>query len=143
MLLAEHGVEVKGASGVLSAITASHQQNGAVLAVVDAAVDEAEAACHYINESWRIPLVLMIAGTQTDWKKLNLLNASGYILEHSGDIELVARLNAMIRRFWPMVGKNHADGAHLATHDTADYKLGINKGKATPGVVEPAEEDAR
>jgi len=123
--MAEHGVAVKGASGGLSAITVLPQQNGAVLAVVDAAVDEAEAACHYINESWRIPLVLMIAGKQTDWKKLTSLNASGYILEYSGDIELVARLNAMIHRFWPMMGKKHANGSHLATHDTADYKLGI------------------
>lgn len=135
LLMAEHGVEVKGASGRLEEISLLHQQNGAVLAVVDTVAQEAEAACHYITESWCIPLVLIVDDMHINWRKLNSFNASGYIAETSGDTELVSRLNAMVRRFWPLLAKKY-DTSHTAK----DHELG--GGEAIPDNTESVEEVA-
>ncbi|MDP2916345.1 MAG: hypothetical protein Q8O16_00275 [Dehalococcoidia bacterium] len=128
-LMAERGVEVKGAAGGLKDICALHQQNGAVLAIVDSSASDVETACHYINETWHIPLVLFIAGEQADWKKLTALGASAYIAENSGNDELVARLNALVRRFWPVLGKDHVS-SDTPIQKTQDYRLSSGEGQS-------------
>ncbi len=71
------------------------------LVIVDGLAEDAEAICHCMNEFRNIPLVLIVRESGTDWRRLSLINASGYIPEETGRAELAARIKSVIRRLKP------------------------------------------
>ena len=99
--LAGGGIKVIGASDGLDRMMALLKQDKVALAVVDSLSEEAEAACRRINELWDIPLMLMVSEKRSNWEKLKLLDADGYIPEGAGKAELAARLQAVVRRCSP------------------------------------------
>jgi len=71
------------------------------LVVVDSLVKGVEPTCRRIREVGSVPIVLMINQKQPDWKEMQSLDINGYIPRGVNGIELVARLRAVLRRFWP------------------------------------------
>lgn len=69
------------------------------LAMIDMAYENAENACRVIRENYKIPLVLIVKHQQVNWSYLDSLHALGYISDTFSKIELIARLEAIFRRF--------------------------------------------
>ncbi|MFC2045008.1 hypothetical protein ACFLT8_07485 [Chloroflexota bacterium] len=82
----------------VSEITAPIREQNYDLVLVDILAEKAEAACHHINHSCDIPLVLIVRDNETNWKRLELLHADGYLAERVRGAELRARLRALVRR---------------------------------------------
>lgn len=96
--LAGSDFEMACPSEVLEAVTLL-KRDQFDLVVVDSSTEEAEAACHRVNEAGNTPVVLMIIRKQHDWKKMQSLGVDGYIPQEVEGAELVARLKAVSRRF--------------------------------------------
>lgn len=101
VFLAGEGIEVVGISDGLDEMIALHKQIEFDLAIVDSQAETAEAACHHLKEFRDTPLVLIVNQKQVDWARLQPLNADVYLSEEAKNGELVARLRAVLRRFWP------------------------------------------
>ena len=71
------------------------------LVVVDSLAKGAETTCRRIREVGSVPIVLMIGQERPDWKEMQSLDMDGHIPQGVNGAELVARLRAVLRRFWP------------------------------------------
>ena len=71
------------------------------LVVVDSLAKGVETTCRCIREVGSVPIVLMIGQERPDWKEMQSLDINGYIPRGVNGAELVARLRAVLRRFWP------------------------------------------
>jgi len=96
--LAGDGIEVVGLSEIREAVALLEQERFD-LAIVDSLIREAGMFCRCISELGRVPVVLMIREMQADWRKLQSLDADGFIPDWVGRTELTARLKAVVRRW--------------------------------------------
>ena len=71
------------------------------LVVVDSLAKGVETTCRRIREVGSVPIVLMVGQERPDWKEMQSLDINGYIPRGVNEAELVARLRAVLRRFWP------------------------------------------
>lgn len=71
------------------------------LVVVDSLAKGVETACRRIRDIGNVPIVLMVGQEQPDWEEMQSLDINGYIPQRASETELVARLRAVLRRFWP------------------------------------------
>jgi len=71
------------------------------LVVVDSLVKGVETTCRRIREVGSVPIVLMVGQERPDWKEMQSLDINGYIPQGVNGAELVARIRAVLRRFWP------------------------------------------
>jgi len=71
------------------------------LVVVDSLAKGVETTCRRIREVGSVPIVLMVGQERPDWKEMQSLDINGYIPQGVNGTELVARLRAVLRRFWP------------------------------------------
>jgi len=71
------------------------------LVVVDSLAKGVETTCRRIREVGNVPIVLMIGQERPDWKEMQSLDINGYIPQGVNGAELVARIRAVLRRFWP------------------------------------------
>ena len=101
VFLVGEGVEVAGISDGLNEMMTLQKQVEFDLAIVDSQTETAEAACHHIKQFRDTPLVLIVNPKKADWKRLQPLKADVYLSEETKNGELIARLRAMLRRFWP------------------------------------------
>jgi DNA-binding response OmpR family regulator len=97
-ILAEEGIETVSLSDGLGKLMALWKRGAFDMAIVDSLAGEAEAACHHINESWAIPLMLVADMKNADWQRLRSLRPDGYLPEEAEDDELRAHLRATLRR---------------------------------------------
>jgi len=100
LALAGSEFELLSPSEVLEAITLL-KQDKFNLVVVDSLAKGAETTCRRIRELGSVPIVLMIGQEQPNWKEMQSLDIDGYIPQGVNRVELVARLKAVLRRFWP------------------------------------------
>lgn len=100
LALAGSEFELLSPSEVLEAITLM-KQDKFDLVVVDSLAKGAETTCRRIRELGSVPIVLMIGQEQPNWKEMQSLDIDGYIPQGVKGAELVARLKAVLRRFWP------------------------------------------
>ena len=96
--LARGGIEVVSLSEVSEAVALLKQERFD-LVIVDGLMEEAGLVCHCISELRYIPVVLMIREAQADWRKLQSLDADGFIPDWAGQAELAARLRSIARRW--------------------------------------------
>ena len=96
--LAREGIEVVGFSKVPEAVALLRQERFD-LAMVDSQIEEAGLVCHCISKLGCIPVVLVIRRTQADWRKLQSLDADGFIPDWAGQTELAARLRSVVRHW--------------------------------------------
>ena len=82
-------------------VTTLLKQDKFDLVVVDSSARGVETTCRRIREVGNVPIVLMIGQEQPDWKGMQSLDINGYIPQRASGTELVARLRAVLRRFWP------------------------------------------
>ena len=87
-------------SDVLEVVTLL-KQDKFDLVVVDSLAKGVETTCRRIRDIGNVPIVLMIGQEQPDWKGMESLDINGYISQRASGTELVARLRAVLRRFWP------------------------------------------
>jgi DNA-binding response OmpR family regulator len=74
-------------------------QNGIFdVILVDSLLDEAEAVCRSFYELSKIPVILLIAGSETNWPHFCAFKVDGFLSEDSSNIELIARIKASARR---------------------------------------------
>ncbi len=81
------------------------------LVVVDSLATGVETTCRHIRDIGNVPIILMIGQEQPDWKGIQSLGVNGYIAQKVSGSELVARLRAVLRRFWPAGELN--DGLYI------------------------------
>lgn len=74
------------------------------VSIVDSLTRDVEMLCRQINALRNILLVVMLRGG-VDWKRLQSLNADGFIPPGAGRSELAARLKAVLRRRAPRNGE--------------------------------------
>lgn len=98
--LAREGIEVVGFSEVSDGV-ALLKRGRFDLAIVDGRIEKPGLVCHSISQLRCIPVVLMIKETQADWRKLQSLDADGFIPDWIGQAELAARLRSIVRRYLP------------------------------------------
>ncbi|MFC1934354.1 hypothetical protein ACFLXX_04355 [Chloroflexota bacterium] len=92
------GIELVGVTEVPEMISILKQETFD-LVLVDDLAKGTEAVCHYIHEFEAIPLVLIVHGRNTDWKRLQRLGADSFIPAEARKDELAARLRVVWRRF--------------------------------------------
>lgn len=92
------GIELVSLTKVLEVITLLKQQTFD-LALVDSLAEHVEAVCHYIREFESIPLVVIVNEKTADWRRLQSLDAHGFLPEEATKDELAARLKVVWRRF--------------------------------------------
>jgi len=68
------------------------------LALVDGYMDELESTCYRITWQCRLPVALIINGSETDWNLLRRLDVDGFIPEEAGHTELVSYFTSIARR---------------------------------------------
>ncbi len=68
------------------------------LTLVDGYMDELESACNRITWQCRLPILLIINGSETDWNLLRRLDVDGFIPEESGNTELITYFTSIARR---------------------------------------------
>jgi DNA-binding response OmpR family regulator len=68
------------------------------LALVDGYMEELETICYRITWQCRLPVVLIINGTEKDWNLLRNLDVDGFIPEEAGHTELVAYFSSIVKR---------------------------------------------
>jgi excisionase family DNA binding protein len=95
------GVDVTVISDMPDSTAALQQDCNFDIGIVDDFSEGAVSACHLIKKEWDIPLILMVNKQHSNWKKMWLLNADGYLSGDIGDYELKARLGSLLRRFSP------------------------------------------
>jgi len=98
--LAGSGFELVCPSEVLEVVTLLKQGKFDLVAM-DSLAKGVETTCRRIRETGSVPIVLMINQQQPDWKEMQSLDINGYIPQGVNGAELVARLRAVLRRFWP------------------------------------------
>ncbi len=91
------GIQLVDFSRLPEAIDAADLEEFDV-AVVDSMMREADTLCRHISASRNVPVLAMIRGADVDWKKLQSLNADGYIPQDIGPSEFLARVRAILRR---------------------------------------------
>jgi excisionase family DNA binding protein len=96
--LREQGIDVTVISDRPSKMPELWEGSKFDLGIVDDLIEDAVVACHRIKKKWDIPLVLIVSKQYSDWKKVWLLNADGYLPGDAGDYEFTARLDALLRR---------------------------------------------
>ena len=108
-VLAGEDIDIVRLSDGLDKVVALQHQEMFDLAIVDSLAEEVETACHHINKVWGIPLVLVVSKRHTDWAQLQLLGAIGYLPVEAENGELLVRLRAMLRRFFPSLKLSMAE----------------------------------
>ena len=96
--LSRDGVEVVGLSEMQEAVALLKQERFD-LAIVDGLIGEAGTFCRCISELGRVPVALILREVQVDWRKLQSLDADGFIPDWVGRAEMTARLRAIVRRW--------------------------------------------
>ena len=91
-LLTAQGIEIEDAPNM-------QDEDGIDLAIIDSLVEDAESIYSHIEKLWNVPLLVIIDERNSDWEKLYLANADGYLSEKIRSLELKARLEATLRRF--------------------------------------------
>jgi len=99
--LTEQGIEVTVVSDVPDTMASLQKDCSFDVGIVDDFTNGAVSACHLIKKESDIPLILVVNKQHSDWKKMWLLNADGYLSNDVSDCELQARLGSLLRRFSP------------------------------------------
>jgi DNA-binding response OmpR family regulator len=94
--LSESGVEMIAFTELTEAISGVENERFD-LVLVDSSAEKAEVLCQHINNSCALPVVLIVDGKQPEWRRLQSLDAHGYITVKASNGELVARLKAILR----------------------------------------------
>jgi DNA-binding response OmpR family regulator len=68
------------------------------LALLDGYMDELESACYRITWQCRLPVALIINGSETDWTLLRRLDVDAFIPEEASHTELVTYFTSIARR---------------------------------------------
>jgi len=76
------------------------------LAIIEMTCENADNACRTISQKFEIPLILIVKHQQADWYYLDSFNAAGYISDDFSESELIARLEAIFRRFQSVIPAN-------------------------------------
>jgi DNA-binding response OmpR family regulator len=90
-------IEIGYRQNISDAITAIKNEKFD-LALVDSSLENLESACYRITWQCRIPVVLIIKGTSTDWKVLRSMDADGFIPEEANNMELMAYFTSIASR---------------------------------------------
>ncbi len=91
------GIEVVCQSNISEAVSLLKKEKFD-LALVDSHLENLESICYRIAWQCRLPVVLIIKGTRSDWNLLRTLDVDGFIPEESGNIELTAYFKAIANR---------------------------------------------
>ncbi len=75
------------------------------VALVDAGCADATTSYQYISEYWGIPTLLVVSQRGNDWENVKSIEADGYLLDTVRNGELMARLNAVVRRVAAGLGR--------------------------------------
>jgi len=78
--LNREGVAAAGASDGIAMVNLLRRGKFDV-AIVDLLAEGIEVACCCINKLFNTPVLLLVRGEKVDWKKLELMKPSGYLLE--------------------------------------------------------------
>jgi DNA-binding response OmpR family regulator len=95
--LNKEGVATAGAFDGIAMVNLLRREKFDV-AIVDSLAEGVEVACCCINKLFDTPVLLLVRGERVDWKKLELMRPSGYLLEGTSGPEMVSRLWSVLRR---------------------------------------------
>ena len=99
-LLAKEGIKVEGREEAFSGKTGWTESGRFDLVIIDSKLENAEMGCRTIRKQGDTPIALLVHPKQANWKKLQSMDADCYLSETREDMELAARLKAVIRRFF-------------------------------------------
>jgi DNA-binding response OmpR family regulator len=68
------------------------------VALIDSHHSDAKSVCMALYKNRNIPVVLVIKKTEANWKNYLGWKVDGFVAEECGKIELMARIQAIIRR---------------------------------------------
>lgn len=91
-------VEVLVATRRLEDVFSQDEQDGLALAIIDDSIPEAQQIYESVKNQWDIPVVLVLGEGDREWQRLAGWDVEGYISRVSKQTELVARLEAILRR---------------------------------------------
>jgi DNA-binding response OmpR family regulator len=92
------GAKTTMVSGGLENILAMNDGEGISMAILDVTAVDAQKSYEHIKKTWDIPVVLVLSQDESDWSEIAKLDADGYLPRDLGDIEIVARIEAINRR---------------------------------------------
>lgn len=82
----------------LENITNIPDGEGISMAIVDVAAMDSHIVYDHIKKVWDIPVILLLSENEDDWNGVDELDADGYLHRNAGEIEIVARVEAVRRR---------------------------------------------
>ena len=85
-------------NGGLESVLAMNDGEGIAMAILDVTAIDAQKSYEHIKKTWDIPVVLILGHDENDWSEITKLDADGYLPRDLGDIEIVARIEAVNRR---------------------------------------------
>ncbi len=71
---------------------------GLSMAIVDVPAVDSRLVYDHIKKLWDIPVILLLGDNADDWNGMDELDADGYLHRNAGEIEIVARVEAVRRR---------------------------------------------
>ncbi|MBN1643529.1 MAG: hypothetical protein JW856_01725 [Dehalococcoidales bacterium] len=92
------GADVVMLPGGLDSVLILADGEGFSMVILDSTAFEAKKAYEHIKKQWDVPVVLIMGEDETDWSNLGSLDADGYLDKTNGDAEVIARIEAMLRR---------------------------------------------
>jgi DNA-binding response OmpR family regulator len=95
--LTDSGISLTLKNDTSEAVAALRQEKHD-LVLIDGYMDDLESTCYRITWQCRLPIALIINGTEKDWSLLRKLDADGFIPESAGQTELVSYFTSIARR---------------------------------------------
>ena len=113
-LLREEGIIVISISNGFAELIDLLEPDELSLAILDCCAEQAEVAYYRISKLGAIPIVFMMSDRRADWKRIQSLDAIGYLPEQAGNRELAARLRAILRRCLTHKQTEKSNPRHMA-----------------------------
>ena len=85
-------------NGGLESVLAMNDGEGIAMAILDVTAIDAQKSYEHIKKTWDVPVVLVLGKDEGDWSDIAKLDADGFLPRDLGDIEIVARIEAINRR---------------------------------------------
>jgi len=92
------GALISLVNGGLDSVLAMNDGEGISMAILDVTAIDAQKSYEHIKKTWDVPVVLVLGKDEGDWSDIAKLDADGFLPRDLGDIEIVARIEAINRR---------------------------------------------
>ncbi|MFC1984244.1 hypothetical protein ACFLVO_04470 [Chloroflexota bacterium] len=113
-LLREEGIIVISISNGFAELIDLLKPDEFSLAILDCCAEQTEVAYYRISELGAIPIVFMMSDRRADWKRIQSLDAIGYLPVQAGNRELATRLRVILRHCLTHKQTEKSNPRHIA-----------------------------